>query len=122
SGRESNPRPLHCERSALPTELPPRTTSAANLPRRNISVDQFQAIYLKRRCSSRLGSGNDELAILRGSANLVKASSRAVLGKNRVLRPGAGRVASVVRRSFYKAGNEVSLRALGNGFSLQASP
>jgi hypothetical protein len=23
SGRESNPRPLHCERSALPTELPP---------------------------------------------------------------------------------------------------
>src|SRR5688572_22908207 len=24
SGRESNPRPLHCERSALPTELPPR--------------------------------------------------------------------------------------------------
>src|SRR3712207_6356103 len=25
SGRESNPRPLHCERSALPTELPPRS-------------------------------------------------------------------------------------------------
>lgn len=25
SGRESNPRPLHCERSALPIELPPRT-------------------------------------------------------------------------------------------------
>ncbi len=24
SGRELNPRPLHCERSALPTELPPR--------------------------------------------------------------------------------------------------
>src|SRR5262245_11045675 len=24
SGRESNPRPLHCERSTLPTELPPR--------------------------------------------------------------------------------------------------
>jgi hypothetical protein len=24
SGRESNPRPLHCERSALPTELPPQ--------------------------------------------------------------------------------------------------
>ena len=24
SERESNPRPLHCERSALPTELPPQ--------------------------------------------------------------------------------------------------
>ena len=28
SGRESNPRPLHCERSALPTELPPHTRRA----------------------------------------------------------------------------------------------
>ena len=26
SGRESNPRPSHCERDALPTELPPRNT------------------------------------------------------------------------------------------------
>ncbi len=26
SGGESNPRPLHCERSALPTELPPHFT------------------------------------------------------------------------------------------------
>ena len=28
SGRGSNPRPLHCERSALPTELPPHTRRA----------------------------------------------------------------------------------------------
>jgi hypothetical protein len=28
SGRESNPRPLHCERSALPTELPPQARRA----------------------------------------------------------------------------------------------
>ena len=29
SGRESNPRPSHCERDALPTELPPRCSLAA---------------------------------------------------------------------------------------------
>src|SRR5579862_1800164 len=28
SGRESNPRPSHCERDALPTELPPQTRRA----------------------------------------------------------------------------------------------
>ena len=28
SGRGSNPRPLHCERSALPAELPPHTRRA----------------------------------------------------------------------------------------------
>src|SRR3989338_5123101 len=27
SGRGSNPRPLHCERSALPAELPPRVVA-----------------------------------------------------------------------------------------------
>lgn len=32
SGRESNPRPLHCERSALPTELPPRFATGATGP------------------------------------------------------------------------------------------
>src|SRR5690606_2878243 len=31
SGRESNPRPLHCERSALPTELPPHMQRATAL-------------------------------------------------------------------------------------------
>jgi hypothetical protein len=31
SGRESNPRPLHCERSALPTELPPHFVHRSKL-------------------------------------------------------------------------------------------
>ena len=32
SGRESNPRPLHCERSALPTELPPQRRPILEAP------------------------------------------------------------------------------------------
>src|SRR5690606_31706217 len=35
SERDSNPRPLHCERSALPTELPPHTF----LRQRKIAAD-----------------------------------------------------------------------------------
>ena len=31
SERDSNSRPLHCERSALPTELPPRQSRTAEL-------------------------------------------------------------------------------------------
>src|SRR4051794_6154017 len=34
SGRGSNPQPQHCERCALPIELPPRRGSQVNLDRR----------------------------------------------------------------------------------------
>ena len=39
SGRDSNPRPLRCERNALPTELPPRVWFLGNQRGRNVPAD-----------------------------------------------------------------------------------
>src|SRR5437868_13931194 len=52
SGRESNPRPLQCDCSALPTELPPRCDAYS---RRPVRADQgLSPVAVDRRLAERV--------------------------------------------------------------------
>ena len=77
SGRELNPRPLHCERSALPTELPPHGGLSPAVPAKEpIETDQRSHI-LNRRLE--IGKGRELLALGRP---LLKRRSGARLGQS----------------------------------------